>query len=173
MYRPTGFTLIELLVTLLLLTIAATLGVPAFSNLLLEMRMTTQVNRLVRAVHLAKQAAHMTLSQTALCKSADGRQCGNTPHWHDGWIVFVNRDADYPPRVDPGERVLDVGDPYPSGTIAGNRLNFVFRPFATRSTNGTLTFCDRRGVTRSRAIVISYTGRPRVTHSDALAECPL
>lgn len=94
MRRPAGMTLIELLITLLLLAIMAALGVPTFTDLLLEMRMTTQVNRLVHAVHLAKHAAHVTLSQTVLCKSTDGRQCGGSPHWHDGWIVFVNRDAD-------------------------------------------------------------------------------
>lgn len=171
MRRPAGMTLIELLITLLLLAIMAALGVPTFTDLLLEMRMTTQVNRLVHAVHLAKHAAHMTLSQTALCKSTDGRQCGGSPHWHDGWIVFVNRDADSPPRVDPGERVLDVGEPFPTGTITGNRAHFIFRPFATRSTNGTLIFCDRRGANRSRAVIVSYTGRPRVARLEAPPAC--
>ena len=73
----------------------------------------------------------------------------------------MNIDADTPPRVDPGERVLDVGGPFASGTITANRQVFRFRPFETRSTNGTLTFCDRRGVERSRSVVVSYTGRPR------------
>ena len=33
-------------------------------------------------------------------------------------------------------------------------------------TNGTLIFCDRAGRARPRALVISYTGRPRVAYED-------
>ncbi len=157
-----GFTLVEMLAVLLLLAELATSGVPAFTDLLLKARMTAQVNRFVHGVHLANQTAHQALAQVALCKSADGLQCGHSMDWHDGWIVFVNHDGDNPPRVDPGERILNVGAAFQSGLIDANRAHFVFRPFETRSTNGTLTFCDRRGPAESRRVIVSYTGRPRV-----------
>jgi type IV fimbrial biogenesis protein FimT len=49
-----------------------------------------------------------------------------------------------------------------AATLAGNRSAFVFRPFGKRATNGTLVYCDRRREAAARALVISYTGRPRV-----------
>ena len=49
------------------------------------------------------------------------------------------------------------------GTITANRASFQFRPFFWRSTNGTVTFCDERGVAAARAVIVSYTGRPRVS----------
>jgi type IV fimbrial biogenesis protein FimT len=54
-----------------------------------------------------------------------------------------------------------VNRAYPSGKITANRRSFAFRPFEIRSTNGTLIFCDRRGPEFARAVIISYTGRPR------------
>jgi type IV fimbrial biogenesis protein FimT len=52
------------------------------------------------------------------------------------------------------------------GTIVGNRPLFEFRPLLRRSTNGTVVFCDRRGTPAARAVIVSYTGRPRVDQVD-------
>lgn len=163
MTRTAGLTLIELLAALLVLAVLATAGVPTLTDFLLDARMAAQVNRFVHGVHVAKRAAHSALTPTALCKSPDGLQCSSTAAWHDGWVVFVNTDRDYPPQIDPGERVLDVSGAFLPGTIVANRANFVFRPFETRSTNGALTFCDRRGAAKSRAVIVSAAGRPRTT----------
>lgn len=48
-------------------------------------------------------------------------------------------------------------------SIRSNRTRFVFRPFRGRSTNGTLTVCDRRGGSAARAIIINNIGRPRLS----------
>ena len=163
MDRQTGFTLADLLITVGLLGILSVTAVPAFTNVLLSARMTDQVNSLVHAVHLAKQAAHMRLTEVALCRSADGRQCRHSGPWHEGWLLFVNTDGDTPPQIAASEPVLASAGAWPGGTISANRQFFVFRPATIRSTNGTLTFCDRRGGDAARALIISYTGRPRTT----------
>ena len=59
-----------------------------------------------------------------------------------------------------------------SGTLVSNRARFEFRPFPSRSTNGTISFCDARGGAAQRAIVISYTGRPRLAAPDADSGLP-
>jgi type IV fimbrial biogenesis protein FimT len=76
--------------------------------------------------------------------------------------MFANQDQDYPATVDANEPVLAIGDAFRHGNIHGNRREFVFRAFEIRSTNGTLVFCDARGAAHARAVVISYTGRPRI-----------
>jgi type IV fimbrial biogenesis protein FimT len=164
-----GLTVIELLLALAIIAILAASGAPALANLALEARMTAQINRLVHGVHLANRAAHQGLVSTALCKSQDGLQCSRAARWTDGWIVFVNDDGDQPPAIDAGERVLDIGRAFQSGAIVANRDAFIFAPFETRSTNGTLTFCDRRGAARARSVIVSYTGRPRVVAANT--EC--
>jgi type IV fimbrial biogenesis protein FimT len=45
--------------------------------------------------------------------------------------------------------------------MTGNRIRFSYRPFGRRSTNGTVTYCDDRGADAARAVIVSYTGRPR------------
>ena len=81
-------------------------------------------------------------------------------------MVFVNLDDEYPPRRSPAEPLLYMHTPELEGTIVGNRPYYEFRP-GRRSTNGTTVFCDARGTPAARAVVVSYTGRPRVATRDA------
>lgn len=176
MARETGLTLLELLFTMAIVAILTTVAVPGFTNLVLNARMTAQVNRFVHDIHLAKQTAHKRLQPVALCKSTDGRQCAHDGSWHGGWLVFVNRNRDRPPHVDADDTILAANPAFESGTIVANRRDFVFRPFEVRSTNGTLTFCDRRGPNAARAVIVSYTGRPRVATVSARKKpltCPV
>jgi len=161
MDRHTGFTLADLLIGIGVLATLLATAVPAFTGVVLNARMTGQVNGLVHAVHLAKQAAHMRLAEVALCRSADGRRCQHDGDWRDGWLLFVNTNGDNPPQITVDEPVLASAGAWRGGTIAANRRFFVFRPATIRSTNGTFTFCDRRGADAGRALIVSYTGRPR------------
>lgn len=161
MHRHAGFTLADLAVTVAVVAVLTTLAVPALDRLLMDSRMTAQVNALVHAIHLAKQSAHLRLADVALCKSPDGRRCAHGGEWTEGWLLFVNSDGDRPPQVTGDEPTLAAGGTYAGGTITANRDAFMFRPAAIRSTNGTFVFCDRRGAEAARALIVSYTGRPR------------
>ena len=77
--------------------------------------------------------------------------------------MFVNEDNVRPPQRSAAEPLLYVHDPEITGTIVANRDAFEFWPFhQQRSTNGTAVFCDARGSSAARAVIVSYTGRPRV-----------
>lgn len=157
-----GLTLIELLATLSIGAVIVAIGAPALHDLLLEQRMTARINDFVHTVFLAKQAAHTRLVETAICKSPDGMHCDTGADWEDGWLLFANLDRDHPATADAAEPILASGATFRAGTIRANRRAFVFRPFEIRSTNGTLVFCDRRGPAHARAVIVSYTGRPRI-----------
>jgi type IV fimbrial biogenesis protein FimT len=163
-----GLTVIERAVLVAVASILAAASVPALRSLILDVRMTRQVNAFVHSIHLAKQEAHKQTRYVAICKSPDGRQCQHDAAWREGWMVFVNSDRDEPPQVDAGERVLQVIARYKGGGIGANRSSFVFRPFQVRSTNGTVVFCDARGRDAAKAIVVSYTGRPRLVNGEKL-----
>ena len=69
-------------------------------------------------------------------------------------------------RRDDNEVLLQHHQVSESTRIMSNRKGFSLRSTQLRATNGTLIFCDRAGRAESRALVISYTGRPRVTRKD-------
>jgi type IV fimbrial biogenesis protein FimT len=162
-----GMTLIELLFGLVVLSILATLSISGFSSLLDAARMKSHVNSLVHSFHSARQISRARGTEVAVCKSADGQQCSTTGNWHDGWLIFSNLDQDNPPQLDPGEDVLEVHGSVTALNITSNRRSFSMRPFGKRSTNGTLIYCDRRGSGSARSVIVSYTGKPRMSSKDA------
>jgi len=165
--RRRGFVLLELLFVLLIVAVLLTAGLPAMSWLALDARRTADINALVSSIQLARSESAKRGAAVIVCKTRDHRVCaGSEAHFENGWMVFVNEDGDYPPRVDINESLLFSYEPTSRGTIRSNRLRYDFRPYYRRSTNGTVTFCDRRGAAAARAVIVSYTGRPRVSDRD-------
>lgn len=165
--RNAGVTLGELLVAVGVAALVLGLGVPSVRALLLDARMTGAVNSLVHAVHFARQEAQRDLRDVVVCRSTDGHGCAPVGDWASGWIVFVNRDADDPPVVDRAEPVLHATGPVGPARVRSNRRAYVLRPYSLRATNGTVVFCDERGAAHARAVIVSYTGRPRVSRRQA------
>jgi type IV fimbrial biogenesis protein FimT len=168
MQRDTGFTLWELLNALALAGLLLGLGVPSFRAFVQDARRTADVNAFVLAVQIARSEAAKRGQAVIVCKTADQQRCaGDELGFDAGWMVFVNSDDRKPPARSPTEPLLFVHQPEMEGTIVGNRALFEFRPYRRRSTNGTLVFCDERGTAAARAVIVSYTGRPRVDGVDA------
>ena len=99
----------------------------------------------------------------SLCPSVDGHSCEPGRDWSTGWLMFENADRDEPPRRDEGEPLLQVHKVGENVRIMANRRGFTLRATQKRATNGTFVVCDQAGRTTPVALVISYTGRPRVT----------
>lgn len=168
MERRQGFTLAELVFTLAIAAGLLGWGVPTFLDASRNAQRTREVNQLVQAVHLARNEAVKRNGVVSLCPSADGERCAapGTP-WDRGWIVFVNVDRDSPAVRDPGEELLQVYAPWTSGSVYANRGTLSFRPYGQMGVTASFTFCDQRGPRAARAVIISQTGRPRVSPSDA------
>ncbi len=159
-----GMSLWELMLTLALVSVLLGLAVPSFEDVVLDNRRAADVNMLVGSIQLARNESIKRARPVVLCKTRDPTTCaGEGVHWEHGWMVFANEDDDSPVVRDPDEPLLRAHQPAIAGTIRGNRGTFHFRPGFWRSTNGTITFCDRRGAAKARAVIISYTGRPRVS----------
>jgi type IV fimbrial biogenesis protein FimT len=168
LHRERGVTLIELLATLGVVAIAAAIAAPSFNHLRYDAQRTTTVNEFFHALFLARSESIRRGRVVSLCRSVDGQTCAtNSAAWSDGWIVFVNEDRDEPAVRDPGEELLKAYDAWPQGTITSNRATYSFRPHVQAVVNGTIIFCDPRGSAHARAIIISQTGRPRVTRTDS------
>ena len=160
-----GFTLWELLWTLGIAAVTLGTGVPAFRSFLLDARLTADVNGWILAVQAARSEAAKRGRPVIVCMTVDTWRCGG-PEAAAGWMVYVNLDDGHPPQRAADEPLLYAHTRELSGTIVSNRPYYEFRP-GRRSTNGTAVFCDQRGAAAARAVIVSYTGRPRVSAVDA------
>ncbi len=105
----------------------------------------------------------MRRREVTLCPSADGRSCLPGFDWSAGFIMFANLDRDSPAERDPDEPLIRWHAGNLHNLILANRRSFSFRTTRYRATNGTFTFCDKSRRAAARRLIVSYTGRPRVT----------
>jgi type IV fimbrial biogenesis protein FimT len=161
-----GFTLLELIVTIGLTALVLTLGLPSFGGLIANHRLRVEVNALFHAVHLAREESIVRRRVVTLCPTRDGFACERDLDWSAGWIMFVNKDRNGDGQRDPDEPILQRFIVDPATRIVANRMSFSLRSTELRATNGTFIFCDRAQRAAPRALVISYTGRPRVSRTD-------
>ena len=171
MERCGGYTLPEMVFVVAIVAATLGYGVPAFRDLGLDASRTRELNTFVHALYLARSEAIKRNGVVSLCPSGDGELCApaGTP-WHSGWIVFVNGDREQPAVRDAGEELLRAHPGRSDGSVAANRATLSFRPSGQSGTTATFVFCDRRGARSARAVIISQTGRPRVSSQDSSGE---
>ena len=166
-----GFTLMELMVTISIVAIMATIAVPSFIEMIRNGRMASQTNDLVLALTYAKSEA---VKRNALVKvlkiAGDTTSCGGgAVGWSKGWTVFIdnNNDGVVDPEdgnddIDTGEEILRVWPAITGTTLCFNDgVSAEFRNTGASLNNGTFRFCDSRGATEARGVVISSQGRIR------------
>ncbi len=162
-----GYSLYELIMTLGLIGLILTLGLPSFGNIVANQRLRTEVDAVFHAIHLARKESIVRRRVVSICPTVDRQVCTAGTDWSVGWMTFVNIDRDWPATRDPDEPILHQFDVDPATRILANRRSFSLRSTDLRATNGTLIFCDRAGRAKPRALVVSYTGRPRVAYKDS------
>lgn len=171
--RQRAVSLLDMLVTLAVAGTLTALAVPAFNQWTARTRITTQVNRLLTDLHLARSEAIKRGQPVVVCKSRDGRRCSGGGAWHHGWVVFV--DSNHNHLMEPDESVLRVQgaqvgvethlNASGSGALRNHYLGF--RPDGMSGKRGTFTFCDPTAPALARSIIIYWTGRARVSGKTA------
>lgn len=158
-----GFTLAELLTAVAVAGVLAALAVPSFSGLIYDQRMSNDTSDLMITLSYARTEASRRRRTVSICPSANGTSCSGT-QWENGYIVFVNNDADDPAVVDSGEEVVRVinGGSDNVTVRADTFSSFIsFAPTSFSNAAGTFTICDQRGATSARGVLINAVGRPR------------
>lgn len=175
-----GVTLTELLVAISIAAVLLALAVPAFDSITTSSRLTSASNDLLASLYLARSEAIKRNGRAVVCKSADGESCTTAGYWDQGWIVFA--DANNDAQRDTGETlILSVPALNDSLSMRGyaNVASYVsYAPVgASQLTSGafqagTITICRvSASGGETREIVLSATGRPRVSRGTA-SSCP-
>jgi type IV fimbrial biogenesis protein FimT len=169
--RQAGLSLTELLVAIALLGVVTGFSVSSFRTLQLDAERSAQVNRFVQSLHLARSEAMKRNAIVSLCPSRDAATCAAADTgWEAGWMLFENVDRDSPAIRDDGEPLVQVFSPWHGGRLRGNRTTLSFRSFGQAGVTATYTFCDARGSTAARAVIVSQTGRPRIAARTAAGD---
>jgi type IV fimbrial biogenesis protein FimT len=194
MKKYTGFTLVELMIVLAIVSILLMVGAPSLKTFMQGNRLVASTNELLSALHLARSEAIKLNSRVSICESSDGSTCSNTGSWQNGWIVFVDADGALDNTGAPcaaintdcllrihasfnDNQLLVAG--IDTNLAAINSFTFTSRglPKAVNgaSQSGTFSICtlDNAGNTiDSRAVVLSLSGRVRVSDNAAVISCP-
>ena len=108
-----GFTLIELLALMMVLALTLGIGVPAFTTMFANSRMSAAANDIVSSLQSARAEATTRNRSVTLCASSNWNvqrpDCDAGQSLLDGWIVF--EDADTDGAVDAAEPVLQAHGP--------------------------------------------------------------
>ena len=195
MKKHSGFTLIELMITLAIVGILLTVGVPSLKTFMQGNQLIAAANELVSALHIARSEAIKLNSRVSICESSNGTSCSNTGSWKNGWIVFVDFDGNLanngsPCDGTPVDCLLRVHDGFTDNQLSVSGIvDFTLNPvksftFTARgmpkdisgaSESGVFSVCSfdsSNNVIGSRAVVLSLSGRVRISDNAAVIKCP-
>ena len=164
--RQNGASLIEMLSGL---AIAGILGALAsgIGGIIQSHAVTAEVNGMMGDLAYVRTIAINTRKTVTLCASEDGSNCSTDSPWSNGWIVFSDENRNR--VIDGDDRLLRVQGPLASGTTlqygSGYYRYLMYNSNGMVFPGATFTFCSSTGY--KRAIIVYWTGRPRVSHRAA------
>jgi type IV fimbrial biogenesis protein FimT len=161
-----GFTLLELAATLAIAAVLVGLAVPGFARLTRQWAVSRSAESLLTGLHSARSQAASRQSPVVLCQNNAAAACSNSPT-AAGWQVFSTEHVTSPPRFSAGDALLTVHQ-LPSGlTLQATRAAVTFWPTSRSGSTSTFVVCDARRVAQPRAVIVSQTGRPRLSTTAA------
>lgn len=164
-FTQSGYSIFDLIVTSAVAGVLS-LGAIGMTGLVQDSRMTATVNQLMGDLSLARSEAIKRNTIIALCKSINGASCSTDAAWNNGWIIFTDDNNNH--DVDAGETIIHVQQALEgnltlrygeTGTYSYVRYN----PSGEAWPGATFSFCDNRGADKAKAIIVYWTGRPRVS----------
>ena len=168
-FEQTGYSIFDLIITSAVAGILS-LGAVGMNGLVQDTRMTAMVNQLMGDLNLARSEAIKRGAPITLCKSNDGASCSDEAAWRDGWMVFTDPNKNR--EVDAGEIIIHMqqaltGDMTLRYGETGTYTYVRYNSSGEASRAATFTFCDNRGADKAKAVIVYWTGRPRVSSASS------
>lgn len=157
--RQLGVTLIELLFTLGLLALLAGLAAPGFQATSRAAAVRAASFELLAGVQQIRANTILEGRPGLLCLVDAGGACLAAGGAGSGWRSFLEAGST---RRDLGGQTLP-----PGLELRASRSPLRFWPGTRSASTGTLTICDRQGIVEPRAIVLSQSGRARLSTAAA------
>lgn len=163
--QESGFTLIEAMIVLVIVAILIGVAAPGFMDLIGNNRMISEVYSLRATLSNARSEALARRAPVVVCPTVDGAACADSDDWSTGYIAFVDTDNDNAADpTDPDEEIIRVEIEQRSLDMAfdnaARRVRFNSQGIAL-GFEGTFTFCDGRGATDARALIVNPLGSLR------------
>ena len=162
-----GLTLVELIITLAVVSILIVSTIPGFQSFIESNRIRASVNVFVTHLQLARSEAVKRNRFVVLCPSSDGVSCiSDYTQWAKGYIVFVDDDRNK--RRESSEKLINYYQGEANRVEIYSSSNYrrivAYYPSGMAwGLNTTIRFCARFADTNNRAVIISNTGRPRLS----------
>ena len=160
-----GFSLIELITVIAVLIITMGIALPGFENLLSRNHQTTSINQFATTLAQARYHALNHYTRVVLCPSSDSSSCTGGFEWQQGYISFVDHDRNR--QRDPGEELIAVVDQHDPTinirTSTGRRKIIFYASGRSPGSNTTIRFCSSAASLSGKALILSNTGRARLT----------
>jgi len=162
-YKDKAFTLIELMISISVISILASIALPNFTEFIVKVRVDNEISQLQRLLLTARNQAINTQFPVTLCPLNSQNQC-NT-QWNKAISVFIdlNNNNIYEPLNNETlvrtKSIIFDGDKLQYG-LGRNRIKYAPTGRTTGwGSNGTFKYCPKNHNEKSRAIVISTSGR--------------
>ena len=160
-----GLTLFELALTLALVAVMAGIATPSLGHWRASSAVQREAYALLGALHDARSAAITRGEPVVLCQVAGTTGCLGSGGSARGWAVFIDRAGGTTGRLDAGDELLHSVELPPELRLLGSRRVLTYWPVARAGTTATLVLCHARGA--ALAVIVSQTGRPRLSRTDA------
>jgi len=173
-----AFTLIELMITIGILAIVLAAAVPALSQSVRNVRLSSLISDLTTSVTYARSEAVKRSRRVVICRANAARDnCDYAGgNWSAGWLIFVDSAAsDTATPVYGAANLLRISDVPPSGSTINGRNGATGRGWVRYSSIGTLARASTNtdvfswdvslanaATERVRTVQIGLAGRPSV-----------
>lgn len=158
-----GFSLVETSVVLAVAATLVALATPAFQRLQRQAWLAQAARGLHAALHAARAQAASRGLPVVLCQTDAGGRCSAGGSIGAGWQLFAKQSQVGGSSLESGDTLLAVERLPAPLQLTASRSAVTYWPQPHAAATSTFLFCDPAGIARPRAVIISQTGRPRVS----------